>query len=662
MPYENEHSCRLADPGSFDRFARKNAEQKHDGKAIDVIYGFKGDKSQIQALRYDKKVWTADAASTHCESRDGSFEAATKEAAMDVAALSMGDRRDLLQGAVKTKFAAGTDSWAWVQDVWDDKLVYSLKDQSFEVPYTIDDQMVVALGTPVKVSQRTVYDPMEALRTKYADVVQEAGKRGQTEDKRVKDLIGSSLRGSRVTNEQIYDTMKEADSVLAWLKEQKVTKTEGPDDYPAAAYAYVPDPELSSTWKLRLWENPTLKVTRVQLGRAAAALSPGGFRGQKVDIPSEDLPAVKRRIRVEYRKLDVPDEEIPRWVKESEQRSLFTNFTSLTEAEVDTKGIAKIIVIKPGFGNPVDNHYYPAETLARDFSMFEGIKMYADHQTEEEEKSRPEGSIRQWVASLKNVEYKEGIGVVGDAVIIEPWLQAKLAVLRDKKLLSEMGISIRAAGIGTKGKMEGKDTNVVERITQVRSVDFVTEAGAGGMVTLYEAGASQYDVDVVSLEELKSRRPDLVKIIETEVKTKILREVKTMAEQEDKIKELETNLTTLTTERDGLKVKITESEKAQKKAEAKSVIDKAISESGLPAPSKARLTESFKETETATGIAEAIKTETKYIADLAEAGKVKGMGPTSPEDNKEKDHKDLIESFKRTGMSDKSAEIAANAR
>jgi hypothetical protein len=48
-----------------------------------VIYGIKEGKSEIQALRYPKKVWDADDARKHCSSRGGSFEAASKEGEME---------------------------------------------------------------------------------------------------------------------------------------------------------------------------------------------------------------------------------------------------------------------------------------------------------------------------------------------------------------------------------------------------------------------------------------------------------------------------------------------------------------------------------------------------------------------------------------------------
>src|SRR5215471_5104082 len=69
------------------------------------------------------------------------------------------------------------------------------------------------------------------------------------------------------------------------------TKTEDGLDFPASAYAYVPDPKEPSTWKLRLWESPEAKETSAQVGRSVAALGKG-FRGNKVSIPSGDREGV----------------------------------------------------------------------------------------------------------------------------------------------------------------------------------------------------------------------------------------------------------------------------------------------------------------------------------------------------------------------------------
>lgn len=495
----------------------------------------------------------------------------------------------------------------------------------------------------------------ESLQKLYSEIIQESGRRNASKDAgRIKEILKlcQELLDSE-DEEKVQEAINEANEVLEWLKLQELVKTEDGEQYPARAYAYAPE---DGEWKLRLWENG--EVSKNQLAKAAAALSPGGFRGEKSGIPKEHLTEVKRRIREEYRKLGI-EEDIPRWVRESESRFLLDNYTSLEEATVGSKGIARVVVIKPGFGNPVDNHYYPSETLARDFSVFEGVKMYSDHQTDEEEKQRPEGSIRQWVASLKNVRFEEGVGIVGDAVVIEPWLQQKLATLRDQNLLSEMGISIRAAGVGTKGKVNGEDANVVERITRVRSVDFVTQAGAGGGVLLYET-EREFDIDIVTLDVFKERRPDLVKTIESGVKEILMKEAKMTQELEDRIKELEEEKGTLITERDEAQTKLTEAETAQRKAEAKSVIDEAISKSELPEAAKTRIVEKYKDAESSDGVEDAIKAEETYIEALRESNKVKNLGGSKPDP--EKSNEALRDSFKSLGMSDAEAEIAAKGR
>lgn len=104
--------------------------------------------------------------------------------------------------------------------------------------------------------------------------------------------------------------------VLEDSHEKSPIKRENGIDYPAKDYGFVPDPARPTTWRLRLTESPG-KVSLAQLGRASAALSAGGFRGQKAQIPAAALSAVKRRIRAEYRKLGVPENKIPPAVKKA---------------------------------------------------------------------------------------------------------------------------------------------------------------------------------------------------------------------------------------------------------------------------------------------------------------------------------------------------------
>lgn len=93
------------------------------------------------------------------------------------------------------------------------------------------------------------------------------------------------------------------------------TKRENGIDFPASDFAYVPEDDMPSTWKLRLTEEPGV-FTIAQLGLAAAALSPGGVRGNMVEIPESAMDEVKRKIRDEYARLGVEVEDIPNSVKE----------------------------------------------------------------------------------------------------------------------------------------------------------------------------------------------------------------------------------------------------------------------------------------------------------------------------------------------------------
>lgn len=102
---------------------------------------------------------------------------------------------------------------------------------------------------------------------------------------------------------------------------KQVKKTEEGVEYPARCYAYVPDAEQVSTWKLQLC-NEDLEITREQLGHAAAAFSEGGFRGERVDLPRDEVGKVKRRIRSEYEKLGVERENMPEGIKEMDAEKI----------------------------------------------------------------------------------------------------------------------------------------------------------------------------------------------------------------------------------------------------------------------------------------------------------------------------------------------------
>jgi LysM repeat protein len=162
---------------------------------------------------------------------------------------------------------------------------------------------------------------LEELSMQFKEIVSNIMANEEIEDKAA---AVTALAGEFA--QRVDDAMKQkearwqplTDKVATKLDElkQKPMKTEGGVKFPASDFAYVPDPEKPSTWKLRLSEGSPGNVTIKQLGRAAAAFSPGGFRGQKVQIPSSDVGKVKGKIRAAYKKLGVKSAEIPASVKE----------------------------------------------------------------------------------------------------------------------------------------------------------------------------------------------------------------------------------------------------------------------------------------------------------------------------------------------------------
>lgn len=96
-PFPSEHSCRLLNPDNFEEGSFRRTTRTSDGKKYSVIMGrLEGEDTLTeQAYRYDKEVWEADDAKTHCKDHDGTFEAATEKA------LAFADQAETVLAAVK---------------------------------------------------------------------------------------------------------------------------------------------------------------------------------------------------------------------------------------------------------------------------------------------------------------------------------------------------------------------------------------------------------------------------------------------------------------------------------------------------------------------------------------------------------------------------------
>lgn len=124
---------------------------------------------------------------------------------------------------------------------------------------------------------------------------------------------------------------------------------------------------------------------------------------------------------------------------------------------------------------------YPADTLkaAAEAKVFAaGTHMYLDHPSESEMYDRPERSVKDLAGVLtEDARWDDTAqALVAEARVFPAWRDALTAMAED------IGVSIRALAETKAGQWDGKPAQVVSRITEALSVDFVTHAGRGGKV------------------------------------------------------------------------------------------------------------------------------------------------------------------------------------
>lgn len=349
------------------------------------------------------------------------------------------------------------------------------------------------------------------------------------------------------------------------------------------------------------------------------------------------------------------------------------NLVTLSESSYDsTKGELTITVIKPGMSK--NKRDYPASMLKRDRGIFEGAKMFANHQTEAQQKAQPEGDVNNWVAQVKNVWAEQDGTLKAKAVVIDPQFKTKLDKLNENGMLSQMGVSIRA--IGTAKESDQSGCKVVESLIACRSVDFVTYAGAGGQVEAMESAQfSDFDVDVIDEAALRARRPDLVTLIENSREEKLMKtELEQMTEANAaltaSIAALTAEKATLTAsnvaiaaEVATLKTKMTEAETIVMKTASAGELAKLLSESKLPTVSQDRIKKQFADATKVEGMKEAIDAEVEYVKSLGVQKTTKNLGAGANDENTEADktkrQANLVESYKLLGMSEAKAKLAA---
>lgn len=408
----------------------------------------------------------------------------------------------------------------------------------------------------------------------------------------------------------------------------EATKTEDGQEFPASDYAYVPDPDRPSTWKLRLTSRPGGPPDPRIVGMAVAALGPG-FRGNRVEIPPEDLPAVKRRVRAAWLRAhpDKGPDDLPDVLRESDAVvTVESTPVLLSEATVQRlaeRPSATVRLISPGWGS---SGYYSREVLQKAANRFRpGTLMFVNHPTDREEQERPEGDLRDLAGVLvTSARWQDDP---------EPGLYAEVKMLPPyRDLLREaapyIGVSIRARGKAREGEADGRKGTIIEAIEDVLSVDWVTVPGRGGkVVDLYEAARR-----VEESETMEDDMPDTI--------------------------ELQEALSAAEAERDALRAEVERLRDELRAVKVEQAVAQEVAAlTGLPEAARKRIAEAVvaakpEPDKVAEAVAEAAKREVEYLREV-------GVVPGEPAEAGEPQDVDLVRTFMGLGMSESAARIAA---
>ncbi|KKL54483.1 hypothetical protein LCGC14_2264950, partial [marine sediment metagenome] len=168
-------------------------------------------------------------------------------------ALSMENRRTLLDAALTSHLSLGEGDWVWIEDFSETDVVYNRDRQSYRTSYTLAEDGVVTFGDTEKVTRQITYKAKESLQETYSEIIQEAGKRNALKDaarvKKILELCQELLSSEDADEKKVGNAAKEAVKVLNWIKSLEAEKTEDGAQFPASAFAYAPEADKPSVWK-----------------------------------------------------------------------------------------------------------------------------------------------------------------------------------------------------------------------------------------------------------------------------------------------------------------------------------------------------------------------------------------------------------------------------
>lgn len=160
-----------------------------------------------------------------------------------------------------------------------------------------------------------------------------------------------------------------------------------------------------------------------------------------------------------------------------------------------------------------NGRYYTPEALRSAVGKYDGAKVNIDHPPLNDP-SKPRG-VGERIGFLKNARFVEGSGIHADFHFNPKHALAEQIAWDAEHQPSAIGFSHNA--FVRPGKREGNRTHIAE-IVDVKSVDLVADPATtrGVFESVSNEETEDMDLSKVTLEQLRSGRPDLVKVIESE--------------------------------------------------------------------------------------------------------------------------------------------------
>lgn len=294
---------------------------------------------------------------------------------------------------------------------------------------------------------------------------------------------------------------------------------------------------------------------------------------------------------------NVPDAQPKESAQPDEPRKTRTTYLregAMFEAVQDgAQYVVPVTLITPGWSK--NGRHYGPDVLSKAAKVFEGVKAYADHPGKEDEKNRPERSVKDIVGYYTGVNVtndgalKADLHVVGEArQWLWPLIQETVTAKQDL-----IGLSINALGKTSMGERDGKRGVIVEDIVKGNSTDIVTTPAAGGAFERLQASDDGFTADLLAAmdyDEWRTARPEFVERLAVRFKTARLDEsVRQASAQVEgltaQVSERDARIATLEEAKRALEAQLSDMRAEMARRDKAAYADQLIAESKLPSGS-----------------------------------------------------------------------------